>query len=68
MRQLLESLGVFVLALVVWALFAWAAATLASPLLGEETARFVVGATVLVGLLAALGIAARRAGKILDKR
>jgi hypothetical protein len=68
MRQLSESLGVFVLALVVWAVFAWAAATLASPLLGDDTARFVVGVTVLVGLLAALGIAARMAGKILNKR
>jgi hypothetical protein len=68
MRQLSESLGVFVLALVVWAVFAWAAATLASPLLGDDTARFVVGVTVLVGLLAALGFAARMAGKILNKR
>ncbi len=67
MRQLGESLGVFVLALGVWAVFAWAAASLALTLLRDETAEFVGGAAVLVGLLAALGIAAHIAGKILNK-
>lgn len=63
MRQLLESLGVFVLMWVVWAVFAWVTATLASFLPGEETAGFVGGMVSLLGLLTALGIAARIAGK-----
>jgi hypothetical protein len=63
MRQLAESLGVFVLALGVWALFAWATATLAALLPGEEMIEFVGGMVSLLGLLAALGIAARIAGK-----
>ncbi len=67
MGQLLESLGAFVLMLVFWAIFAWAAATLASFLLEEEIAEFVGSMVVLLGLLAALGIAARIAGKILAR-
>jgi hypothetical protein len=63
MRQLGESVGVFVLALGVWAVFAWAAASLASTLPGEELAAFVGGAAVLLSLLAAVGIAARIARK-----
>lgn len=63
MRQLVESVGVFALALVVWAVFAWAAASLASTLPGVELAEFVGGAAVVLSLLAAVGIAARIAGK-----
>lgn len=65
MRQLLESLGVFVLMLVAWAIFAWAAATLVSSLPWGETVGFIGGMVVLLGLLTALGIAARIAGRIL---
>jgi hypothetical protein len=67
MRQLLESLGVFVLMLVAWAIFAWAAVSLASFLPEEETAGFVGGMISLLGLLAALGIAARIAGRRLAR-
>ena len=67
MRPLAESLGVFVLALGVWALFAWATANLATLLPGEEMIEFVGGTVSLLGLLAALGIAARIAGKMLTQ-
>ena len=66
-RKLLESLGVFVLMWVFWAIFAWAAASLASFLLEEEMAKFAGGMVVVLGLLAAMGIAARIAGRILAR-
>ena len=66
-RQLLESLGVFVLMWVFWAIFAWAAAGLAFFLLEGEMAEFVGGMFVVLGLLAAMGIAARIAGRILAR-
>jgi hypothetical protein len=63
MRQLAESVGVFALMLGVWAMFAWAAASLAALLPGEELAGFVGGAAAVLSLLAAVGIAARIAGR-----
>jgi hypothetical protein len=63
MRQLLESLGAFVLMYVAWVVFAWAAATLVSFLPWGETTEFIGGGLVLLGLLAAIGIAARIAGR-----
>jgi hypothetical protein len=67
MRQLLESLGVFVLMLVVAVVFAWAAATLTSFLPWGETNGFIGGMLSILGLLASLGIAARIAGRILAR-
>lgn len=65
MRQLLESLGVFVLMLVVVMVFAWAVATLTSFLPWGETNEFIGGMLFMLGLFTALGIAARIAGRIL---
>lgn len=63
MRQLLESVGAFVLMYVAWVVFAWAVATLASFLPWGETTEFVGGWLVMLGLLAAIGIAARIAAR-----
>lgn len=63
MRQLLESVGAFVLMYVAWVVFAWAAATLVSFLPWGETTEYIGGVLVLLGLLAAIGIAARIAAR-----
>jgi hypothetical protein len=59
MKRLLESLVVFAFILGVWALYAYVAATLASFLPEEEIVEYISGGAVVLGLLVAIGIAAR---------
>jgi hypothetical protein len=59
MKRLLEAVVIFGLVLGVWVLFALAMAALASLLPGEEMVAFAGGGAATLGLLVAVGVAAR---------
>ena len=68
MKKYLESLIVFVLVLGVWVVFAWVTATLASYLPEERLVEFAGGGVAMLGLIVAIGVAARLAWKRLERK
>jgi hypothetical protein len=62
-KQFLESLVIFAIVLGAWVVFAFLVVTLASLFREGEIAAFAAGGTSILGLLVAVGVAARLVGR-----